>query len=83
MFTLPLQSPLSGKLFLALMDKSGDRLQGNRLSISKEGEIGITPLWCRFMKHFRSKITGKKIKKLSITSLLILVFIAFWCYKIQ
>jgi hypothetical protein len=32
-------------MFLATMDTSGDRLQGNRMIISKEGDITLSPLW--------------------------------------
>ena len=32
-------------MFLVLMDSNADRLQGNRLTIGKEGDISLSPLW--------------------------------------
>ena len=32
-------------MFLAVMDQNGDRLQGNRLTLTKEGEVSMSPVW--------------------------------------
>ena len=39
------QNALSGKMFLAVMDGAGDRLQGNRLTFTPEGGIHLSPIW--------------------------------------